>query len=349
MTYNLKGYPPVSGKSIDVIDDRYAEWDDIETITAIGDALSTKHQVVFFPADKNIYQKLLSQTPDIVFNVAEGADHSSREAQIPALLEYLGIPYTGSNPFTLSACLDKSRAKEILSYYGVPTPRFRVVHHRQYTNWKWEGRFPVIIKPLWEGSSKGVFNDSVVEEQALLRPAVEKVIEKYNQPAIIEEFIQGREFTVALLGNDEDLRVLPLVEINFEQLPSGARPIYSYEAKWVWDVPEKPLDIFQCPANLDPYLEDNIIHLVKKAYRVLGCRDWCRIDVRLDEKGEPHILELNPLPGILPDPKANSCFPKAARAAGMDYSHLLLSVLDIAIKRTGLLEKEDCAQTRKAG
>jgi D-alanine-D-alanine ligase len=137
------------------------------------------------------------------------------------------------------------------------------------------------------------------------------------------------------MGNGEDIDVLPIVEISFDSLPSGANPIYSYEAKWVWDSRAKPLEIFRCPAPLEPALREEIERLCRAAYRVLRCRDWARIDIRCDAQGRPHILELNPLPGILPQPEDNSCFPKAARAAGLSYNQLINRVLDIALARNG--------------
>jgi D-alanine-D-alanine ligase len=162
------------------------------------------------------------------------------------------------------------------------------------------------------------------------------VLESYRQPVLIEEFLPGREFTVAMLGNGDTLRVLPIVEINFASLPAGVNPIYSFEAKWLWDREADPLQIFTCPARLDPFLQRQIEHVCRRAFQALGCRDWCRIDVRLDAEGHPQIIELNPLPGILPRPEQNSCFPKAARAAGLSYDELILAVVDAAARRLDL-------------
>jgi D-alanine-D-alanine ligase len=158
----------------------------------------------------------------------------------------------------------------------------------------------------------------------------------YEQAVLVEEFLSGREFTVAVWGNGDEVEVLPIVEIVYDQLPAGARPLYSYEAKWVWDRPERPLRIFECPAPLAPQGREEIESLVKRAYRVLGIRDWCRVDVRADAEGRPHILELNPLPGILPNPEDNSCFPKAARTAGYSYQQMLNRVVEIASARYGI-------------
>ncbi len=316
--------------------DIYAEWDTFETIDAVRAALAEFHEVSLIEANEQAYVKLLTERPDIVFNIAEGFNGASREAQIPAMLEMLQIPYTGSDSLTLSSCLDKSRAKEILSYYNVPTPRFTIISQSlkiSQTNLK----FPCIVKPLHEGSSKGIFNSSVVNNQAELEREVSVVVEKYWQPALIEEFLIGREFTVAILGNGDELIVLPIVEIKFDTLPAGVNPIYSYEAKWIWDRADAPLEIFSCPAKLSVSLQSEIESICCKAYNILHCKDWCRIDVRLDSKGKPHIIELNPLPGILPKPEDNSCFPKAARAAGINYNRLIQTVLMLAAKRYGLV------------
>jgi D-alanine-D-alanine ligase len=198
-------------------------------------------------------------------------------------------------------------------------------------------KFPSIVKPLHEGSSKGIYDASVVREPEELKREVALVLGTYRQPALVEEFLPGREFTVAIMGNGEEARCLPIVEINYSALPPGANPIYSFEAKWVWDTTEKPLDIFACPANLSGDLRVSIEETALRTYKVLNCRDWTRIDIRLDGHGVPNIIEVNPLPGILPRPEDNSCFPKAARAAGMSYNELLQNVLEIGLTRTGLL------------
>jgi len=154
---------------------------------------------------------------------------------------------------------------------------------------------------------------------------------------LLEEFLPGREFTVAMLGNGRETEVLPIVEINYSEFPEDFIPIYSYEAKWILDTKENPLDVFSCPAKLSLELERKIKNVCLATYKVLRCKDWSRIDIRLDASGEPNIIEINPLPGILPDPKDNSCYPKAARTAGMDYTTLLNKVLFTAAKRYNLV------------
>jgi len=317
------------------VNDRYAEWDTWETIHAVELALAAQHEVTLIEANTDVYQKLLQVQPEIVFNITEGMNGVSREAQIPAMLEYLNIPYSGSDPLTLAICLDKSRAKEILSYYNIGTPAFKVVHSVSELVSS-SISMPCMIKPLHEGSSKGIYNSSLAKTRQELEKEVETVTSSYQQPALIEEFLPGREFTVALMGNGKEAVCLPIVEIKFDALPEGVNPIYSYEAKWILDRPDSPLDIFQCPADISVSLKEEIEQLCLNAYSVLRCRDWCRIDVRLDAKGKPHIIELNPLPGILPNPEDNSCFPKAARSAGMNYNQLIQTVMWLAMKRYGL-------------
>lgn len=315
--------------------DMYAEWDTVETVSAVRDALALRHSVTMIEADEDAFEKIRSLRPEIVFNIAEGQYGVSREAQIPAMLEMLNIPYTGSDALTLAICLDKSRAKEILSYYKIPTSKFSVLNSLADLSLL-RSDFPCMVKPLNEGSSKGIFNASLVRNAAELQAQVENVLISYNEPVIVEEFLPGREFTVAMLGNGADVEALPVVEIKFDSLPKGVNPIYSFEAKWIWDQSSDPLDIFECPAQLSPSLHASIIKLCKSAYTVLRCRDWSRIDVRLDRYGIPNIIEINPLPGILPKPEDNSCYPKAARAAGFSYDEMLNRVLDEACKRYGI-------------
>ena len=314
--------------------DMLAECDSDETIAAVGRTLQERHQVVFIESDEKAYARLKRQRPQLVFNIAERVVGPNRESHIPTVCEMLDIPYTGSDPLTLGICLDKSRAKEILSYHRIPNPAFWIVDSASAIP---AGvRLPAIVKPLTEGSSKGIKNNSLVHSLGELYERVEEVVATYRQPAIVERFLGGREFTVGVLGNAPGYEILPIVEIDHGQLPKGAAPIYSYEAKWLWDTPDKPLDIFKCPAPVPAVLAAKIENVVARTCAVLRIRDWARIDVRLDDKGEPNVLEVNPLPGILPIPEDNSCLPKAARTAGYSYSALLHRVVDEASARAGL-------------
>lgn len=331
LVYNLK--PPAAAGDSGIPSDTYAEWDDPKTIAAVRRALEKLHEVVLIDARGQARQNLIKIRPDIVFNLAEGASGAHREAEIPVLLESLDIPYTGSGPTTLSLCLDKARTNRLLNSRGIPTARFAVFAPGQTPSFD---LFPAMVKPNWEGSSKGILNSSVVSDAAELSREAARIWENYRQPALVEEFLEGREFTVALLGNGPDLEVLPIVEIALDCLPPSARRIYSYEAKWVWDRPENPLPIHRCPAEISRATAARIRDLAIQAFNALGCRDWCRIDLRADAAGDIRVLEVNPLPGILPDPRDNSCFPTAARAAGISYDDLILKVLSAAGTRQAL-------------
>jgi len=326
---------PPSPSGVEEGEDLYAEWDDAETILALASALEARHDVALVEARHDFPLRIRAARPDLVFNIAEGFYGASREAQVPAILEMLGIPYTGSDPLTLSLCLDKARAKEVLAYRGVATAPFVVVEEAAELSLARQVPLPAMVKPLFEGSSKGIRDDQLVRDWDSLQDRVQRILQVYRQPALVEAFLPGREFTVAILGNGPDLRVLPPVEIRFDVFPPGANPIYSWEAKWVWDRPEAPLRVFDCPARLTAEEARAIEGLCRQTARVLRLRDWSRIDVRLDVGGVPNILEVNPLPGVLPDPAANSCYPKAARAAGMDYPAMVLAVADAAARRLG--------------
>ena len=335
-------------------DDEDAEWDSAETIDAVADALGALGEVVRLEATPDFPARLRDAGVDIVFNIAEGLRGVNREAHVPAICEFYGIPYSGSDPFTLSLCLDKRRTKEVLAYHGVPTAPFALVETLEEldrTRETGEGGQPTVfpapvalvtpdsplfVKPLHEGSSKGITERNLVRSPEELRHQVAFLLESYDQPVLVERYLPGREFTCAVLGNGAEARVLPLVGMNFDALPDGAVPIYGYEAKWLWDTREDPLPIFDCPARVDDRLRRAIEEVVLRTYRVLGCRDWSRIDVRLDGDGTPNVVEVNPLPGILPDPADNSCFPKAARAAGMSYEELIRSCLRHAAARCGV-------------
>ena len=316
--------------------DFFAEGDSPETINRIlGSIRSLGHEVSGVEADDSARENLLSFAPHLVFNIAENLFGDFRESYIPMLCERERIPYTGSTPLTLALCLNKTRCKEILSYYRIPTPKFLLLEEENLEE-IYDFEYPAIIKPNAEGSSKGIFNNSVVTDADSARKLAKEKIAQYRQPVLMEQFLEGREFTVALWGNGRSVEVLPLVEIVYEELPDEAWPIYSYEAKWIWDVPEKPLDIFRCPAVLEPGLKDDIEKTVRKTFEVLDIKDWCRIDVRLDSHGTPNILEINPLPGVLPKPEDNSCFPKAARTAGYPYEKMIEQIICIASERHAL-------------
>lgn len=321
------------------MDDIYAEWDSPETIAAVERALSGLGEVIRLEATPDFPQRLRETRPDIVFNMAEGLSGQNREAHVPAICEFFGIPYSGSDPFTLSLALHKARTKQLLQFYGIPTAPFALVDSLAETRAVRRAsllRYPLFAKPVQEGSSKGITEKNYIRDGDELLAVVAELLEVYEQPVLLEEFLPGAEFTCGVLGNGKDARVLPLVGIRFDVLPEGALPIYGFEAKWIWDRPDQPLRMFDCPAPVDARLREAIEDVTLRAYRAIGCRDWSRVDVRLDARGVPNVVEINPLPGILPDPEDNSCLPKAAAAAGMSYDELIQSCLVAAAKRQGV-------------
>ena len=328
-------------------DDEFAEWDSEETIAAVERALSRHGEVIRLEATEEFPERLRRERPDIVFNIAEGWRGVNREGHVPAICEFFGIPYSGSDPFTLSLCLDKARTKEWLSYHGVKTAPFVLLRDLAELESFLGGsearaffrgpRSSAFVKPVHEGSSKGITERNYCRTPDELEAQAAFLLERYDQPVLVEQYLPGAEFTCAILGNGDDARLLPIVGMNFAALPSGALPVYGFEAKWLWDRPENPLEMFECPARIDEALASEIERVALRAYRVLGCRDWSRIDVRLDAAGEPNVVEVNPLPGILPNPQDNSCFPKAARVAGMSYDELIGACLRAAAEREGVV------------
>lgn len=318
--------------------DAFVEWDEPATIDAVEAALRAFGEVVRLEAVGDFAERLPDARVDLLFNMAEGLNGPSREAHVPAIAEFLGIPYTASDPLTLTLALHKGRTKEVFKARGVPTASYRLVESVEDLH-RLDGGlpFPVFVKPVWEGSSKGIAEASYAEDREAAKARALHVLETYGQPALIESYLPGEEFTVAVLGNGGDARALPIIRFRFDQLPEGALPVMGYEAKWVWDRPEEPLDLLECPAKVPESVRRGIEQAAVSAYRALGCRDWARVDVRLDGAGVPNVVEVNPLPGIIPNAADNSCFPRAAWTAGMTYDGLIQEVVRIAWKRiTGL-------------
>lgn len=319
-----KNDPPAAGEPPDA----HAELDSEATVTAIADALrAAGHTVSFIPGDADACERLRQWPTDIVYNICEGLRGQSRESQIPALLEMLGIPYTGSGVLALALALDKPAAKKLFAYHGIPTPRFLSVEPGCPVSA--EGlRFPLFVKPAREGSSIGVSPHSRVATVAELAAQVGFVHRTYRQAALVEEFVQGREFTVGVLGNRE-LQLLPIMEINYDPVPAYNGRIYDYQFKQEWD----DWTYFACPAPVDAGLAARLNDTAVAAFRALGCADVARVDLRLDADGVPQVLEVNPLPGLTPD-YSDLC--RAANVAGITYVQLVNRILDAAVTRYGL-------------
>ena len=273
-------------------------------------------------ATRELPVRLGSADVDVVFNIAEGFSGKSREAQVPALLELMGIPYTGSEPAALAITLDKALAKRLVREAGVATARSIML---AATDAMPENlRYPVIVKPNLEGSSKGVTRASAARNADELEALLGKLRQKFSSPLLVEEFLPGREFTVGVLG-DVEPRVLPIMEVLFDE-SCGDLPIYSYEHKTGEDTGAT----FQVPAALDEVLLAKIQRAALGCFEALGCRDVARVDFRLDADGEPNFIECNPLPGLSPG-FSDLCV--IAQSVGMDHAALIGAILAPAVRR----------------
>lgn len=290
--------------------------------------------VVPIEADEKAYLKLfrLRKKIDLVFNIAEGLHGNDRELQIPAMLEMLQIPYTGSSPLTHAFSLNKEKAKEIFIANGIPTPYYQVFRtHKDKINRYL--KFPMIVKPIAEGSSMGITNNSVVYNEKSLRRQIKKIIGTFSEPALVEPFLNGREFSVSMLGNPP--KILPIIESDHKILPKKYQSIDSLEVKWYFE--DKNLDYLVCPAKIDSSLEAKLKKISLKIWEELDVLDWCRIDIRCDKSGDPNVLEINSPPGFAPpESSLTSYFPLAGRAAGMNYEKLMMEIIKSAAKRYGL-------------
>jgi D-alanine-D-alanine ligase len=313
--------------------DAFAEWDDPSTIDSVEQALSVFGEVVRLEAVGDFASRLEAANVDLLFNMAEGWGGPSREAHVPAIAEFLGIPYTASGPLTLALALHKGRAKEVFHTRGIPTAPFVLIESDADVSALQSIEYPLFLKPAWEGSSKGISQASHISEPGTAVARVREMLATYEQPVIAETYLPGDEFTVGILGNGIDARALPIVRFLFDALPDGALPINGYEAKWVWDDPSAPLDVLECPARVPELLSQRIADIALAAYRALDCRDWARIDLRLDRGGTPNVVEVNPLPGVMPNPADNSALPRAAETAGLTYDELIQEVVLIAWRR----------------
>ncbi|WP_224241311.1 D-alanine--D-alanine ligase family protein [Hyalangium gracile] len=320
-TYNVKRVKPTA----DASEDREAEYDSPATLQAIREAIASwGHEVIDLEANQELPSVLASTPVDLVFNIAEGFKGRNRESQVPAMLELLDIPYTGSDPATLSLALDKALAKKIVRQAGIHTPNFQLMLTGKERLNKEFTAFPLMVKPVAEGSSKGVVSKSVCNSEAELREVVKEIVGKYQQPALIEEYIGGREFTVGLLGERRP-RVLPPMEIVFLDKEEKT-PVYSFQHKLDWTDRIR----YDAPAKIEPALLEKLRAAARGSFMALGCRDVARIDFRMDDKGRIYFIECNPLPGLTP---GWSDLVLIAQGAGMDYRTLIGEIMAPAIRR----------------
>jgi D-alanine-D-alanine ligase len=307
--------------------DKFAEFDSEATLSEIAGSLASPgHDIVRIGHAKNLIKRLdAGERWDIVFNIAEGISGRNRESQVPAILEVFDIPFVGSDPLTMGLTLDKTVAKMLLAYHGLSTPKFLEAGKLSDLD-TFDLKFPVIAKPSEEGTSKGISEDAIVRDKPALRKRVERVIEEYGQPALIEEFIIGQEFTVAVIGNDKP-EVLPPVQVTIKGKTDLGEDIYTHERVTGDDIQ------YLCPSPAPKQLLDKLIKLTANAYKVLGCRDFSRMDFRVDNRGIPFFLECNPLPNL----GLIDVFPLVAKATGRTYQQIVVEILNYGIKRYNLI------------
>lgn len=267
--------------------------------------------------------------PQVVFNLFEGFAHQGgTEAVVAGVLEWFGIPYTGSPAWTLTVCRDKPVAKAIMRGSGIPTPTFCTVSNSPCPSW--ESGWPVIVKPGSEDASVGIGHESVVTNQPDLDRRVAFILERYGPPVLVEQYISGRELNVAVVADPEP-RLLPASEILFRSAKPGAWPIVTYEAKWHPDSEDDRATVPQCPAELDAALAAKLESAALRAFALFGCRQYARCDFRVDQSGQPFLLEVNPNPDIHP----SAGFANALRAAGIPYEHFIVHLVEQLVKQDG--------------
>ncbi len=320
LTYDLKtdyqfkaGDPP----------DANAEFDHFSTIDVIAAAIESQgYKVKRIGNAANLLHEIDKLNVDIVFNLSEGFGGRNRESQVPILLEMAGIPFVGADALTLSLTLDKVMAKKVFISEKIPTPKFFEIKNIDSLHDADHLKFPLIVKPRFEGSSKGLSEKSRVANFDELKKQSEYLINTYKQPALVEEFILGQEFTVAVLGNDHP-RAMPIVQIKIDGETKLNDKFYTFAR-----ISSDRLE-YVCPAQIDKKLNDKIADTAIRAYEAVDCRDFGRIDFRTDNDGNVYVLEINPLPSL----STEDVFPLIAREMGNTYNGIIGDIIKIALKR----------------
>ncbi len=321
LSYDLKETMPLRQAGCD---DALEEYDSPETVGLIAASLEAEgHTVVMLGGGKEFLENILREKMDFVFNIAEGrGNYRSREAQVPSILEMLDIPYSGSDPQCLALCLDKPLTKKLVASAGVRTPKWRAVNAREEL-YEMDGfPFPAIVKPAYEGSSKGIRLTSVVEDSKQAIEVIGTLLEKYQQQVMMEEFIMGDEVTLGITGNSPP-KVLGMMRI----LPKRRDGYFIYSL----EVKRDYLDLveYECPARLESKVLQNLEASGLNAFRALGCRDFARLDFRVSHEGVPYFLEINPLPGL----GTHSDLVIMAIELGWTHKELIAEVLNAALER----------------
>ncbi|MDD5116447.1 MAG: ATP-grasp domain-containing protein [Candidatus Omnitrophica bacterium] len=323
LTYDLKSdYKFKEGDP----EDANAEFDHPSTVDVIGKAISANgFKVKKIGNVSSLLEKIDNLGVDIVFNISEGLAGRNRESQVPILLEMAQVPFVGADALTLGLTLDKLMAKKIFIAEGIPTPKFFEVNSVEMLTDHGDCKFPLIVKPRFEGSSKGLSESSRVENIEQLKEQVDFITKTYKQPALVEEFISGQEFTVALVGN-ENPEVLPVVQIKIDGKLKLNDKFYTF-ARITSDRLE-----YICPARINQELKKKLDELALRVYKSVECRDFGRVDFRVDNDGNPYVLEINPLPSL----STEDVFMVVAQNIGITYEQMMGKILDSALIRNGL-------------
>ncbi len=270
--------------------------------------------------------------PDLIFNLIDDfRGQIILQMNIIALFDLLGLNYTGSGPQAFGLSTDKALTKSILSAQGIPIPRFQVAYKTKF-HLAADLSFPVIVKPLYEGGSYGISNESVISDLSAVEARVSYIQDTYHQPSIVEDFIDGREIIVSILGNDPPT-VLPLCEIGFLNFPSSLHKIRNFQSKWMIDTFEYLNTALICPAPLPSEVENIIKEIALKSHLAVGCRDYSKVDIRLDNNNRPYVVDVNTNPFI----SSNSSFIFSLEQSGRNYIDFIASLIDIALKRKSSL------------
>ena len=311
--------------------DAAAELDGYRTVECLKDAFeSAGHAVKLIGGAKSLLKALPNLGVDIVFNISEGHYGRNRESQVPAILDLYRIPFAGADALTLGVTLDKVVAKKCFIADGIPTARyFKAALNDDLQKLNNIG-FPLFVKTLHEGTSKGITEKSRVENFEQLKTQVEHINKNYKQPALVEEFIKGTEFTVGVIGNDAP-QAMPVVQYAIGGKTTLGNAFYSYA-----HVAEKLVDHI-CPAPIDDKLAKKLQDIAVRAYKSVDCHDFGRVDFRVDEQGNPYVLEINPLPNLSPD----DVFVLFGKVVGLSYNQIINKILNEALVRTGLVQMEE--------
>jgi D-alanine-D-alanine ligase len=332
--------------------DAFADFDHVETIDSIRAAIETDgHQTVFLQADEDLPFTLREEKPDICFNIAEGLGGDAREAQVPALLEMMKIPYTGSRVLTNGISLDKTLTKRIWRDRRLPVAPFQEFNVGDEPL-RPEFEFPLFVKPAREGTGMGVDTNAIVNNEKELRERADYIINTYHQPALVETFLPGREFTVGILGRadaklysrhpewyeKDGFHRFPVLELDMTR--SVTPMVYSHDAKSK-EVGEEGAPGYFCPADIEPELEKKLKYFALRAHFLLNALDVSRTDIRLDAQGNPRVMEINTLPGLTAD-YSDLCLQ--SKAEGIRYEDLILEILYLGASRWGMVEPREASQ-----